>query len=311
MEQESLTLLDERELAMPSLPAVDPCCDERRFGPVGFEPVSDFGRADRRVRTIFISDLHLGCRYANAAALLAFLKNKKPDYLYLVGDILDGWKLKRGWYWNDTYSFLVRRFIGLLKHGTIVRYCPGNHDEFLRSLPEQFGFSQFGSIEVADEFLHETADGRTALVMHGDQFDTVVRHHRWISLLGDVGYDALLLLNRLFNAVRQRFGFGYWSLSAYVKRQVKRATSFISNFEDVITRYAAGKGCDAVICGHIHTPKISARNGVEYCNTGDWVESCTALIEYDDGSMEIVHHPFVDEAPGEEEEAGVLEVATA
>ncbi len=282
----------------------------RRFTPLDAVRTAEFDSDSHRIRAIFISDLHLGCRYANAAALLAFLKGKKPDYLYLVGDILDGWKLKRGWYWNDTYSFLVRRLIGLLKHGTVIRYCPGNHDEFLRGLPEQFGFSRFGSIEVADEFQHELADGRTALVMHGDQFDTVVRHHRWLTLLGDVGYDALLLLNRVFNAVRQRFGFGYWSLSAYVKRQVKRATSFISNFEDVITRYAAGKDCDTVICGHIHTPRIARRNGIQYCNTGDWVESCTALVEYADGRLELMHHPFINHST-EEDEADVPAEAAA
>ncbi|QDT53075.1 UDP-2,3-diacylglucosamine hydrolase [Caulifigura coniformis] len=248
----------------------------------------------RRVRSIFLSDLHLGCRHTKSAALLSFLKHQKPEFLYLVGDIIDGWKVKRGWYWNDEYSFLVRRLIGMMKHGTIVRYCPGNHDEFLRNF-----FDSFGSIEIADEFVHRLADGRMALVMHGDQFDTVVRHHRWLSMLGDFGYDALLALNRLFNWARQMLGMGYWSLSAYIKRQVKRATSFISNFEDVITRHAASHGCNAVICGHIHTPRMSERNGIDYWNTGDWVESCTALVEYTDGSVELIYHPWSIESPSE------------
>jgi len=260
---------------------------------------------ERPIRAIFVSDLHLGCRYANAAALRSFLKGKKPEYLYLVGDILDGWKLKRGFYWNDSYSFLVRRIIGLLKHGTIIRYCPGNHDEFLRDF-----LYHFGTVEIADEFIHHTADGRRALVLHGDQFDTVVRHHRWLTLLGDIGYDVLLVVNRIFNAIRKRCGCGYWSLSAYIKRQVKRATSFISNFEDVVTRYADSKNCDAVICGHIHTPKLSTVNGVSYCNTGDWVESCTALVEYADGSFELIHHSS-DSVDGAEESELMLEEAAA
>ncbi len=262
---------------------------ERRPESFGHDELS----GPRPVRTIFISDLHLGCKHTKAAALLSFLKNQRPDYLYLVGDIVDGWKIRRGWHWNDSYSFLVRRLIGLMKHGTIVRYCPGNHDEFLRGF-----LDRFGSIEIADKFTHQLADGRRVLVMHGDQFDTVVRHHRWLTLIGDLGYEALLAFNRLFNLARQSFGLGYWSLSSYVKRQVKRATSFISNFEDVITRYAASRGCAAVVCGHIHTPRLSERNGVQYWNTGDWVESCTAIVEYCDGSIELVYHPW-DANPGE------------
>ena len=178
------------------------------------------------VRSVFVSDLHLGCKYANANALLAFLKQHQPEYLYLVGDIIDGWRLQRGWYWDDSYSFLVRRILGMLKSGTIVRYTPGNHDEFLRHF-----IDSLGSVQIADEFIHHTADGQRVLVMHGDQFDSVVKHARWLSLVGDVGYNALLALNRWFNLVRRRCGFGYWSLSAAIKRQVKQATNFISDFD--------------------------------------------------------------------------------
>lgn len=238
------------------------------------------------VRSVFVSDLHLGCKYANAHALLAFLKEHEPEYLYLVGDIIDGWRLRRGWYWDDSYSFLVRRILGMLKSGTIVRYTPGNHDEFLRDF-----IDSLGSVQIADEFIHHAADGRRMLVMHGDQFDSVVRHARWLTLLGDVGYNGLLLLNRWFNLARRRCGFGYWSLSAAIKRQVKRATNFISDFEDAVTRHAASKGCDSVLCGHIHTPTISQRNGVRYLNSGDWVESCTAIVEYTDGTFELIHRP--------------------
>lgn len=238
------------------------------------------------VRSVFVSDLHLGCKYANAHALLAFLKEHEPEYLYLVGDIIDGWRLRRGWYWDDSYSFLIRRVLGMLKSGTIVRYTPGNHDEFLRDF-----IDSLGSVQIADEFIHHAADGQKLLVTHGDQFDSVVRHARWLTLLGDVGYNGLLALNRWFNLARRRCGFGYWSLSAAIKRQVKRATNFISDFEDAVTRHAVSKGCDAVLCGHIHTPIISQRNGVRYLNSGDWVESCTAIVEYTDGTFELIHRP--------------------
>lgn len=238
------------------------------------------------VRSVFVSDLHLGCRYANANGLLSFLKEHEPEYLYLVGDIIDGWRLRRGWYWNDSYSFLLRRILDLLKRGTIVRYAPGNHDEFLRDF-----IDSLGSVQIADEFIHHTVDDRRVLVTHGDQFDSVVRHARWLSLLGDVGYNALLALNRWFNLARRRCGFGYWSLSSAIKQQVKQATCFISGFEDAVTRHAAERGCDSVVCGHIHAPKISLRNGVNYLNTGDWVESCTAIVEYSNGTFELLHHP--------------------
>ncbi len=240
----------------------------------------------RPIRSIFVSDLHLGCKYANASALLSFLKEQQPQYLYLVGDIIDGWRLRRGWYWDDSYSFLIRRVLGMLKTGTIVRYTPGNHDEFLRHF-----IDSLGSVQIADEFIHHTADGQRVLVTHGDQFDSVVRHARWLTLLGDVGYNALLALNRWFNLARRRCGFGYWSLSASIKRQVKQATNFISDFEDAVTRHAASKGCDAVLCGHIHTPIISQRNGVRYLNSGDWVESCSAIVEYFDGTFELIQRP--------------------
>lgn len=238
------------------------------------------------VRSVFVSDLHLGCRYVNANGLLSFLKEHQPEYLYLVGDIIDGWRLRRSWYWHDSYSFLIRRILDLLKQGTIVRYTPGNHDEFLRDF-----IDSLGSVQIADEFIHRTVDDRQILVTHGDQFDSVVRHARWLSLLGDVGYNGLLALNRWFNLARRRCGFGYWSLSSAIKRQVKQATCFISDFEDAVTRHAAERGCDSVVCGHIHTPKISVRNGVNYLNTGDWVESCTALVEYANGTFELLHHP--------------------
>ena len=242
---------------------------------------------DREIRAIFISDVHLGCRYAQSEALLAFLKGKQPEFVYVVGDFVDGWRLKRGWYWDDTYSFIVKRFVNMMKRGAKIVYTPGNHDEFLRSF-----ISNLGSVKIADEVIHETADGRRLLVMHGDQFDVVVRHARWLSLIGDVGYDVLLWINRVFNFLRRSCGFGYWSLSGYIKSRVKKATFFVSNFEEILTRYARSQGCDGVICGHIHTPAMRERNGIMYYNTGDWVENCTALVEYHDGTFEILHRPL-------------------
>lgn len=240
-----------------------------------------------KIRSIFVSDAHLGCKYTQSEALLAFLRNHQPEYLYLVGDIIDGWRLKRSWYWNDTFTFVLQRIVELMKRGTKVYYTPGNHDEYLRGF-----LGSIGSIQLHDEFIHITADGRRVLVTHGDKFDSVVRHARWLSHLGDVGYNLLLGVNVVFNTVRRWFGFGYWSLSAYIKRRVKQATSFIGKFEDVLTRAAIQHGCEGVICGHIHTPAISEVNGVTYYNTGDWVESCTALVEYYDGRMELLYRPW-------------------
>jgi UDP-2,3-diacylglucosamine pyrophosphatase LpxH len=239
------------------------------------------------IRSIFVSDVHLGCRYTHADALLQFLRGHEPEHLYLVGDIIDGWRLRRGWYWTDTYTYLLRHIVGLMKRGTRVYYTPGNHDEFLRCY-----LHDLGSIQIADELVHHTADGRRLLVMHGDQFDTAVRHAPWLAHLGDTGYNLLLGMNIVFNGVRRRLGMEYWSLSAAIKRRVKQATSFVSNFETLITQHAADRGCAGVVCGHIHTPRISRREGVDYYNTGDWVESCTALVEHGDGTLELLHRPW-------------------
>lgn len=241
----------------------------------------------KRIRSIFVSDVHLGCKYTHADSLLAFLRNHQPQYLYIVGDFVDGWRLRKSWYWNDTYTFLFKRIVDMMKRGTKVFYTPGNHDEFLRDFIENLG-----SVQLADEFIHVTADRRKLLVTHGDQFDACVLHARWLSHLGDVGYNLLLGLNIVFNAFRRRLGFGYWSLSQAIKRRVKQATSLIGNFEEVVTRHAAQRGCSGVICGHIHTPKILDQGEIAYYNTGDWVESCTALVEYTDGSFELLYRPL-------------------
>ncbi|HMP03225.1 MAG TPA: UDP-2,3-diacylglucosamine diphosphatase [Gemmatales bacterium] len=240
-----------------------------------------------RFRSVFISDVHLGCRYAAADSLLHFLKESTPAHLYLVGDIVDGWRLKRRWYWPPVYNLIVKRLFKLMKRGTKIYYTPGNHDEFLRDL-----IDDLGGIRIQDEFIHTAADGRRYLIIHGDQFDAAVRHARWLSLIGDVSYDALLVLNQWFNRLRRRVGMGYWSLSGAIKKKVKKATCFISNYEELLGKHALARGCDGVICGHIHTPKIvTLASGAIYCNAGDWVESCTGLVEHENGRLELIYRP--------------------
>ncbi|MFM8223402.1 MAG: UDP-2,3-diacylglucosamine diphosphatase [Planctomycetaceae bacterium] len=246
----------------------------------------------RNVRAVFVSDAHLGCRYAQASALLDFLRESRPEYLYLVGDIIDGWQLRRGWYWNETYSALLDRVRELISEGTSVCYTPGNHDEFLRS-----HLGEHGGLHLADEFVHTTADRQRVLVIHGDQFDASVRKTRRLSRLGDIAYNALLSVNVLFNTTRRWLGFDYWSLSAAIKRRFKQVTCFIGRFEQRITSHARDRGCDGVICGHIHIPKISRHDGIAYYNTGDWVESCTALVEHLDGSLELIRRPPGQKTP--------------
>jgi UDP-2,3-diacylglucosamine pyrophosphatase LpxH len=239
-------------------------------------------------RSVFVSDVHLGCRYAAADAFLNFLKESTPAHLYLVGDIVDGWRLKRKWYWPPVYNQIVKRIFKIMKRGTQVHYTPGNHDEFLRDL-----IDDVGGIKIQDEFIHTTARGQRFLIIHGDQFDAAVRHARWLSLLGDVSYDALLVINQWFNACRRLVGKRYWSLSGAIKKKVKKATCFISNYEELLGKYALSRGCDGVICGHIHTPKIVTLDcGAIYCNAGDWVESCTGLVEHEDGRLELMHRPY-------------------
>ena len=213
-----------------------------------------------------------------------FLHSIKPETLYLVGDIIDGWRLKRGWYWPPRHNDIIRRVLKLANKGTRVVYIPGNHDEALR---DYTGLA-FGGVEVMQEAIHVTADGKRLLVLHGDEFDGVVLYARWLAFLGDVGYSVLLRMNVWFNALRRQFGLPYWSLSAYIKHRVKNAVAFISRFEEVVAHAARERGVDGVICGHIHSAEIRDFDGVLYMNDGDWVESCTALVEHFDGRIEIL-----------------------
>jgi UDP-2,3-diacylglucosamine pyrophosphatase LpxH len=243
-------------------------------------------------KTLFISDTHLGLRSAKSEYLLDFLRHTECDNLYLVGDIIDGWKMNSGWYWPAINNEIVRLVMKKAARGTRVIYVPGNHDEALR---EHLDINVAG-IEVMGEAVHESGDGRRFLVMHGDEFDCVVMNNKWLAHLGNWAYDVLLWLNRWFNVARRKLGFGYWSLSAYLKNQVKEAVKYIGNFEDAVIRAGRERGMDGVICGHIHHAVITDFDGMLYANCGDWVESCTALAEESDGSLHLIR--WVDESAG-------------
>jgi len=238
-----------------------------------------------RFRTIFISDTHLGTPGCQAGALLEFLRATESDRLYLVGDIIDGWQLKRRWYWNQTHNDVVQKLLRKARKGTEVVYIPGNHDEAARHYLDV----DFGGIAIRQEAIHVTATGRRLLVTHGDFFDAVVQCARWLALLGDVLYTFILKLNQHFNAVRARLGLPYWSLSRFLKHKVKNAVSYIGAFEEALAREARARGLDGVVCGHIHQAEIRDIDGILYCNDGDWVESLTALVETHDGVLSIVH----------------------
>jgi UDP-2,3-diacylglucosamine pyrophosphatase LpxH len=238
----------------------------------------------RRYRAIFISDVHLGTKGCQADLLLDFLKHCECETLFLVGDIVDGWRLKRSWYWPQAHNDVVQKLLRKARKGTKVYYVPGNHDEMFRD----YCGVHFGGVEVVQDHIHETADGRRLLILHGDQFDGIVRYHRWLALLGDWAYNLALGLNTWLNRLRRRLGFDYWSLSAFLKLKVKNAVQFIADFENAVAEEARRRGVDGVVCGHIHHAEIRDIGGLVYCNDGDWVESCTALVEHPDGRLEIL-----------------------
>jgi UDP-2,3-diacylglucosamine pyrophosphatase LpxH len=241
-------------------------------------------RPKRRYRTVWISDIHLGTRGCNAELLLDFLRATECETLYLVGDIVDGWRLRKGWYWPDAHNEVVRRLLKMAHRGTHVVLVAGNHDEMLRP----YAGMSFGGVEVALESIHTTADGRRLLVTHGDGFDAVVLYARWLAFLGDKAYSLLLRLNVVLNAVRRRFKLPYWSLSAYLKKRVKNAVQFIGAFEEAVAHAARERQVDGVVCGHIHSAEIRQIGEITYYNDGDWVESCTALVEDRAGTISIV-----------------------
>ncbi len=239
----------------------------------------------RRYRAIWISDVHLGTRGCNAAMLIDFLDHVDSDVMYLVGDIIDGWALKKRFYWPDAHNDIVWRVLKRAKRGTEIVYIPGNHDEMFR----QFTGLDFGGVHIRRQAIHVTADGRRLLVLHGDEFDAITMSHRWLAHLGDAAYEMMMALNRWLNAARRVMGLPYWSLSKYAKQKVKNAVSFISKFEEIVAHEAGARGVDGVIAGHIHKAEMRAIEGVAYYNDGDWVEGCTALVEHYDGTMEILH----------------------
>lgn len=247
---------------------------------------TSYSSGPKKVRTIWISDVHLGTRASGAAALLNFLREYECDTLYVVGDLIDMWQMRRGIYWPQQHNDVIQKILRKARKGTRVIYIPGNHDELLSSF-----YGAYGNITIQKRAIHRTADGRRILVIHGHELDTVVQNVKWLAYLGDVGYQLLLSLNPLINFVRRRFGLGNWSLSAYAKKRVKDAVSFIGKFEAAVARYAESSRVDAVLCGHIHSTSIRSFGSITYYNCGDWVETCSALIENDEGAIELVHYP--------------------
>ena len=235
------------------------------------------------VRSIFVSDVHLGCRFAGADAFLQFLRSYDAEHIYIVGDFFDGWKLRRRWYREPVYNQILRRLIQMVQFGSRIYYAPGNHDAFLRAFP-----CDLDGIEIADEFVHELAGRRRFLVIHGDQFDKVELCAQWLSVLGGWAYEALLHLNRGLNSLRRLVGWADRHYTGRLKQRVKRAINFISDFERLLIDYATQSGCDGVVCGHIHTPMVTQVDGMIYCNSGDWVENRCALLEHQSGMLEIV-----------------------
>ena len=243
------------------------------------------GHQDAKFRAVFISDIHLGTQGCQAGPLLEFLKAHPSDYLYLVGDIIDGWQLRRKWYWPQSHNDVVQKLLRSARKGSRVIFVPGNHDEFARG----FIGHHFGGVEVVQDAVHVTAQGVKLWVIHGDYFDGVIQCAKWLAYVGDNLYEFTLKLNRHLNRLRGHLGLPYWSLSAYLKQKVKKALNYVTDFEVAVAREARNRGHDGVVCGHIHRAEMRTIHGILYCNDGDWVESQTALVEHMDGRLELIH----------------------
>jgi UDP-2,3-diacylglucosamine pyrophosphatase LpxH len=267
--------------------------------------VTDDDDGTRHFRALFLSDVHLGARGCQADRLLDFLRRHDADTIYLVGDIVDGWALKASWYWPQQHNDVVQKLLRKARKGARLVYIPGNHDEFLR---DYYG-THFGGIEASETAIHVAADGRRYLVIHGDLFDVVIKHARWLALVGDRAHDAAILANAAFNKLRRLFGFTYWSLSQWAKLKVKNAVSFIGQFETTLAAEAHRHGADGVICGHIHHAAIHNHFGAWYLNCGDWVESCTAIAENSDGRFEIISWTQIADAREPEPVAAEMRAA--
>lgn len=279
--------------AVGRLPAPSPAADFLKTPPfaASLDPSNDClvetERDDdgaRKYRAIWISDIHLGTKGCKADFLLDFLRHTESDWLYLVGDIVDGWRLKKSWYWPQSHNDVVQKLLRKARKGAKVIYIPGNHDSAMRD----YCGNQFGGVVVEYDAIHEMQDGRRFLVTHGDEFDGIVKYARWLAALGDNAYAFALKLNDWYNWYRRRMGLPYWSLSAYLKHKVKNAVAFIGSYEQLLVDEARKREVDGVICGHIHHAEMRAFSGLMYCNDGDWVESCTALVEHLDGRLEIL-----------------------
>jgi UDP-2,3-diacylglucosamine pyrophosphatase LpxH len=238
----------------------------------------------RRYRSIWISDVHLGTKHCQSDALLEFLKQTESDHLYLVGDFIDGWELKNTWFWTNANNTLIQKLLRKNRKETQITYITGNHDEFV----EEFIGVQFGSVKLATEAIHETADGRRLLVIHGHQFDGLTHFNRLLERIGSRLYQWILDINLWLNRVRRRMGFGYWSLASYLKFKAKSAVKFVSDYEHAMVRMAHMRSVEGIICGHIHRPEIKQIDGVQYLNCGDWVENCTALVEDFHGQIKLI-----------------------
>ena len=243
-------------------------------------------------RSIFISDVHLGSYGCQADKLLNFLQNTTCDQLFLVGDIIDGWQMRGRVYWPESHERVMKQLLEIAKTGTKVRYITGNHDEFLRN----YGALQFDTIEIVDEYRLRNKDGREFLVIHGDQYDVITKYARWISTLGDVGYNLLLRINVVVNKVRSLLGYDYWSFSKWVKDSVKQAVSYVGDFEAPVASVCNQRGYAGIICGHIHKAANREVGGVRYLNCGDWVESCTAILHTHDGQFQVIEHDAREKA---------------
>lgn len=237
-------------------------------------------------RTVMISDSHLCSRDCHSKDLLDFLKSVKCDHLYIIGDFIDIWQLQRKWLWTQEYNDILRRILKMAQKGTNVVFVPGNHDEFFR----QFIGSQFGEIKIAGNFIHTTAAKKRLYITHGDEFDNIIVFNKWLAQLGSIGYDYLISFNGIINWFRRLFGMEYWSFAAYVKRKIKNADVYINRFREAVMAEAKKAGATGAVCGHIHTPEIRELGDFLYCNTGDWVDSNTALVELEDGQLEILKY---------------------
>jgi len=243
-----------------------------------------------KYKSVFISDVHLGTRGSRAELLVKFLKNIECDNLFLVGDIFDGWRLSENWYWNETHSTVIQKILRMSRKGTKIIYLPGNHDEFMR----QFLEHSFGNIELHDEYKYNSVSGKKYIIIHGDKFDLVTMNIKWLAHVGDWAYTTLLNINTLLHYFRSLLGLDYWSLSKWAKHKVKEAVNFIGNYEETLVSYAKKNKVDGIICGHIHCAANKEINNTHYLNCGDWVESCTALVETLNGKFELVHYENIN-----------------